>query len=310
MFDRRQSTHPGVTHGGMDMSGHSHGSSGATGSDECYMDMLGNWRVTNVCVLTSSWHIKTTAQFVGTCVGVFFLVFLIEAIRRWGREWDRYIVRNALSDRLALRQARQQVLMSSSAASNRSLDEDDDVSSNKAREGQALSSAEQQTQRSTRVQAPLSKNRTLAKIESAFFGVPAFTSASSSAVNQTRFRPTVMQQFIRSLVYAVQFTGAYIVMLIAMTFNGYILIAIILGGFAGHFVSTWDNLSRAVDESQEEDNLLMFGSTGQSGVGTGAAATAAAADRSRRASQVQAEQRVLRYAGHGETAYGSGACCG
>ncbi|CAD6935055.1 unnamed protein product [Tilletia controversa] len=193
---------------GMDMSGHSHGSSGATGSDECYMDMLGNWRVTNVCVLTSSWHIKTTAQFVGTCVGVFFLVFLIEAIRRWGREWDRYIVRNALSDRLALRQARQQVLMSSSAASNRSLDEDDDVSSNKAREGQALSSAEQQTQQSTRVQAPLSKNRTLAKIESAFFGVPASTSASSSAVNQTRFRPTVMQQFIRSLVYAVQFTGA------------------------------------------------------------------------------------------------------
>ncbi|KAE8221989.1 hypothetical protein CF319_g4746 [Tilletia indica] len=303
MFDRRQSTHPGKV-GGMAMNmGHDHnmgsGSSMDGASDECYMDMLGNWRVTNVCVLTSSWHIKTTAQFVGTCIGVFFLVFLIEAIRRWGREWDRYIVRKAFQDRLALRLARKQALLhhssgASSAGSRRSLDDEDDPSNNND---------------VRQVQAPLSKNRALAKIESAFFGVPVSASAASSAINQTRFRPTVMQQFIRSLVYAVQFTGAYIVMLIAMSFNGYILIAIILGGFAGHFVSTWDNLSRVVnDEDDNEDSILLFGSTGNSGAG--ALAAEQKDIQNRRASQVQAEKRALRYDDAADMAYGSGACCG
>lgn len=37
-------------------------------------------------------------------------------------------------------------------------------------------------------------------------------------------------------------TGQYLIMLIAMTFNGYIIIAIILGGIFGHFFSTWDTL--------------------------------------------------------------------
>ena len=35
----------------------------------------------------------------------------------------------------------------------------------------------------------------------------------------------------------------YIVMLIAMSFNGYMLISITLGALAGHYVATWDNVT-------------------------------------------------------------------
>jgi hypothetical protein len=46
-------------------------------------------------------------------------------------------------------------------------------------------------------------------------------------------------------------------MLIAMSYNGYILIAIVLGGVVGHFVSTWDTLSMQYEQEGEDDTQLM-----------------------------------------------------
>ncbi|PWN93063.1 Ctr copper transporter, partial [Acaromyces ingoldii] len=155
-------------------------------SGSCSMSMLGNWETIGSCFLTSSWHISTAAQFAGTCIGVFLIVVVIESVRRWGREWDRYIVRKALEDH--------QRMSNLNRAGNRA--------------GKRM--------QTTKACFPM-------------------------------FRPSVLQQAIRSLVYAIQFTGAYIVMLIAMSYNGYILISIVLGGLVGHFFSTWDTLSFALD---------------------------------------------------------------
>ena len=43
----------------------------------------------------------------------------------------------------------------------------------------------------------------------------------------------MLQQIIRAVLYAVQFTSAYLIMLISMSFNGYILLSIILGAMIG-----------------------------------------------------------------------------
>ncbi|GAA5880803.1 hypothetical protein JCM8547_008356 [Rhodosporidiobolus lusitaniae] len=48
------------------------------------------------------------------------------------------------------------------------------------------------------------------------------------------FRPSVKEHLVRSAFYMVQFGTAYILMLLAMYFNGYIVLAIIFGGFAGY----------------------------------------------------------------------------
>jgi copper transporter 1 len=53
------------------------------------------------------------------------------------------------------------------------------------------------------------------------------------------FRATPLQQFIRSLIHAVTFGVAYIIMLLAMYFNGYIIISIIIGAFLGKFFCDW-----------------------------------------------------------------------
>ncbi|KAL2421263.1 High-affinity copper transporter ctrC [Exophiala dermatitidis] len=53
------------------------------------------------------------------------------------------------------------------------------------------------------------------------------------------FRPTPLQQLVRSALHAATFGVAYIVMLLAMYYNGYIIISIFLGAFLGKFLCDW-----------------------------------------------------------------------
>lgn len=40
-------------------------------------------------------------------------------------------------------------------------------------------------------------------------------------------------------------------MLLAMSFNGYLLIAIVLGGLFGHFFATWDTIAVPLDDDDD-----------------------------------------------------------
>lgn len=51
----------------------------------------------------------------------------------------------------------------------------------------------------------------------------------------TGFTPSFFQQAIRALFYVVQYAGAYFIMLLAMYYNGYIIICIFIGGYLGNF---------------------------------------------------------------------------
>lgn len=53
------------------------------------------------------------------------------------------------------------------------------------------------------------------------------------------FRATVLQQAIRGLIHAATFGGAYITMLLAMYFNGFIIICILIGAGLGKFLCDW-----------------------------------------------------------------------
>ena len=55
--------------------------------------------------------------------------------------------------------------------------------------------------------------------------------------------PTVYQQAIRAGIYTLQFAVAYMIMLLAMYYNGYILVCIFIGAFIGFFVFSWDAAS-------------------------------------------------------------------
>ena len=55
----------------------------------------------------------------------------------------------------------------------------------------------------------------------------------------TTLRASPLQQLIRAFLYAAVVAGAYILMLIAMSFNGYVLICIFIGAGLGKFLCDW-----------------------------------------------------------------------
>jgi copper transporter 1 len=64
-------------------------------------------------------------------------------------------------------------------------------------------------------------------------------------------RPTAPQHAIRALLHVCQFAMAYFVMLLAMYYNGYIIICIFVGSYIGFFVFNWVPLGGGHTESQE-----------------------------------------------------------
>jgi copper transporter 1 len=58
-------------------------------------------------------------------------------------------------------------------------------------------------------------------------------------------RPSILQQIFRAILHAIQFGIAYIVMLLAMYYNGYFIICIFLGAFVGSFIFNWETLGLA-----------------------------------------------------------------
>ncbi|KAF9870220.1 copper transporter ctr4 [Colletotrichum karsti] len=56
------------------------------------------------------------------------------------------------------------------------------------------------------------------------------------------FRPNVLQQAVRALLHMCQFAVAYFVMLLAMYYNGYIIICIFIGSYLGSFIFQWETL--------------------------------------------------------------------
>ena len=63
-----------------------------------------------------------------------------------------------------------------------------------------------------------------------------------SSRSMAPFRPNIFQQMIRASLHMVSFTVAYFVMLLAMYYNGYIIICIIIGAWLGSFVFSWETV--------------------------------------------------------------------
>jgi copper transporter 1 len=58
----------------------------------------------------------------------------------------------------------------------------------------------------------------------------------------TPARPNVVEQAVRALLHMLQFAVAYFIMLLAMYYNGYIIICIFIGAFVGFFIFGWRTL--------------------------------------------------------------------
>ncbi|EPE31967.1 Ctr copper transporter family protein [Glarea lozoyensis ATCC 20868] len=173
--------------------------------DGCKISMLWNWNTIDSCFISSSWRITSSGMFAGSCIGVILLVMSLEFFRRLSREYDALILRQS------------QKSHDSSSAIPPALVGFDDM---------------------TKFPDSSSAKR------------PSLTDADDNAKTpvQTitcapvKFRPNLFQQMIRATLHMVQFTIAYFVMLLAMYYNGYIIICIIIGAWIGSFVFSWEGI--------------------------------------------------------------------
>lgn len=67
-----------------------------------------------------------------------------------------------------------------------------------------------------------------------------------------KFRVTPLQQLARAVIHALTFGGAYIVMLLAMYFNVYMIICIFIGAGLGKFLCDWMIVTVGAPEGLED----------------------------------------------------------
>lgn len=170
--------------------------------------------------LSESWHVSSNGAFAASCIGAVLLVMIMEVLRRLGKEYDDWVLRGFQTQAAAVNAA-------ASAA----------------------------TTSTTTFALPM-KNGGVGGVGGFLRTSPVTTAeaaaavavaGSSSGMRMVVFRASPLQQLIRSILHAVSLGLAYIVMLLVMSFNGYIIICVILGAGLGKFFCDWMTRPMLVD---------------------------------------------------------------
>ncbi|PSR99071.1 ctr copper transporter [Coniella lustricola] len=70
-------------------------------------------------------------------------------------------------------------------------------------------------------------------------GISVTATGASQQTQAVIFRASLPQQMIRAIIHAVALGVAYLVMLLVMSYNGYVIICVIIGAALGKFFCDW-----------------------------------------------------------------------
>ncbi|KKY34276.1 putative copper transport protein ctr4 [Diaporthe ampelina] len=190
--------------------------------------MLWNWYTIDSCFLAESWHVGSNGAFAASCIGTILLVMVLEALRRAGKEYDDWILRGfrarAAQARLACSQPQPRSASSPSSSSS-------SATGNPPPKGP--------TAKVTPASAAWKR------LGGAAAGAPG--GAVGGGGRAVVFRASPLQQVLRAVVHAAALGLAYIVMLLVMSYNGYIIICVIIGGGLGKFFCDWMTRQYIID---------------------------------------------------------------
>ncbi|KAI1827848.1 Ctr-domain-containing protein [Xylaria intraflava] len=194
----------GTDMGAMNMSGMDMGGMGGmsdASSKPCKISMLWNWNTVDACFLSEKWQVRSEGGFAALCIGVIFIVMLLELLRHAAKQYDLYLIDQ--KKKQAALAAQNENPPNASASPTAGPKEQEVVT-----------------------QAPVTAS--------------------------TPFRPVIYQQAIRALLHTLQFATAYWIMLLAMYYNGYIIICIFIGAFIGSFIFQWERLQYQSDAATNQ----------------------------------------------------------
>ncbi|MCJ1382005.1 Copper Transporter integral membrane protein that functions in high affinity copper transport [Xylographa soralifera] len=169
---------------------------GSSSPNACKISMLWNWYTLDACFIASTWHITSAGMFAGSCIGVVCLVLVLEFLRRVQREYDRHITQSLLARRC----------------------HPESSSTNDSGHETPPAGDEDGIDKSDAVQAAIT---------------PQLRTWLGLNTGKGKMRVRLGQRLVRAGIHTLQFAAAYVVMLLAMYYNGYIIICILIGAFLG-----------------------------------------------------------------------------
>lgn len=187
-------------------------------------------------------------MFAGSCIGVICLVLVLELLRRVGREYDAFILRRARLIRMYIPGSSDDSGLSKANGRNyQSTNIDNGAGASKATD----------CDRCCKVPPyafAQGDGITAAADSSSNTNIPKQGAAATDAVMlvgpyaqrpgvMDPYRPSLAEQLVRAFMHMLQFAVAYIIMLLAMYFNGYIIICIFIGAFLGSLIFSWEPVS-------------------------------------------------------------------
>ncbi|EGZ76866.1 Ctr-domain-containing protein [Neurospora tetrasperma FGSC 2509] len=203
----------------------------------CKISMLWNWYTIDACFLHQSWQITTRGAFAATCIGIMLMVVMLEFLRRLAKEYDEWIVRD-FRRRSALISEQQRCLR---------------------QQRQRQASPSRGTADAAAKTAGLLATTpvvTTGKRRGGYMG-----SSKTTTTTTLKFRASPLQQLIRALIHAVMFGLGYLIMLLAMYYNGYVLISIWIGALLGKFLCDWLTVKFEIHGEDEEEEMMSDGFT-------------------------------------------------
>jgi solute carrier family 31 (copper transporter), member 1 len=165
-------------------------------------------------------------MFAGSCIGVIFLVLSLEFLRRLSKEYDRFLAR----------QYRQQ--QASQTCNGNTSEEPPDGCINAA--DRKYNQPQHHTQT---VRRRCTDNHSASSLH--YYLVSRIS------------KPDMKQQLVRALLHMLQLGVAYFIMLLAMYYNGYLIMCILIGAFLGAFIFGWDTI--AIEGGPDEDPTVCCG---------------------------------------------------
>ncbi|KAF3069874.1 Copper transport protein ctr4 [Daldinia childiae] len=82
---------------------------------------------------------------------------------------------------------------------------------------------------------------------------------SVKPVASNGYRPKPLEQAVRAFLHTAQFVVAYFLMLLAMYYNGYIIICIFIGAYIGSFIFQWEKLGGGQQTSAAKEATFRKG---------------------------------------------------
>lgn len=157
-------------------------------------------------------------MFAGSCIGVIFLVISLAALRRFHKAYDASVARSFHLRYRTVAHVRDTAI--------RINPRDRPVSQKDPPTGEQFGTSESIGE--------VARSGGIAILH------PTMWQQMGRKTGHGVARPTIWQQLIRAGLYTVEFAVAYFVMLLAMYFNGYIIISILIGAFLGSLAFDWD----------------------------------------------------------------------